>query len=52
MVENGKALSFINYLFFTQKGTDVYKDGPLILSEMIFDENTEIIKLMKAIHNP
>jgi hypothetical protein len=51
MVENGKAFSFIN-LFFTQKGTDVYKDGPLILSEMVFDENTEIIRLMKAIHNP
>jgi hypothetical protein len=30
----------------------MYKDSPLILIEMIFDENTDILKLMKAIHNP
>lgn len=30
----------------------MFRDSPLIWSEMIFDETTDIVKIMKAIHNP
>ena len=43
---------YIGCDFLMQKGTETFRDSPLIWAEMIFDENTDIFKIMKAIHNP